>query len=199
MKCCIACLIVLLMISPMVLMLDGSLAFAEDAPEVPKDNPAVTNDQSETPTDRPTVPNEATAKTLDGKVVSLADHKGKLVFLVVWKTDCPACLIEIPILNKLQEEYSSEDFTIIGLSMDRGKDDFVKKVVEVRKIDYPVWLGYNEPISRYLSTPLLPTLFVIGPEGEVLGYLIGPFRSYEHAVANVKHARSFLKEKEGSE
>lgn len=149
--------------------------------------------------ERPKIPYAATAKTLDGKIASLAAHKGKLVFLTVWRTDCRACIFEIPILNRIQQEYSAEDFTVIGLSMDRGKDDFVKKVVEMKEINYPIWLGYGQPLSRYTYTQYLPTLFVIGPEGEVLGYMIGAFMSYEHAMAVIGHARNLVKEKKVAE
>ena len=42
----------------------------------------------------PKIPDEATAITLDGKTVSITDHRGKLIFLTVWRTDCKACLFE---------------------------------------------------------------------------------------------------------
>jgi hypothetical protein len=99
-------------------------------------------------------------------------------------------LFEIPILNRLQKEFSGDDFTVLGLSIDRGKDEFVKKVIEVRGINYPVWMGYNQPLSKYTATEYLPTLFAIGPGGEVLGYLVGAFPSYEHAVAVLKESRA---------
>ena len=144
------------------------------------------------------IPDTATAVTLDGKTVSLADHRGKLVLLIAWRTDCVACLYELPILNRLQKEYSDEDFTIIGLSMDRGKDEYVAKFVEEKKMAFPVWLGYGQPIMKYTLTEMLPTLFAIGPDGEMLGKYFGAFRSYEEAVAIMKQART-LSEKDKPE
>jgi thiol-disulfide isomerase/thioredoxin len=149
--------------------------------------------------DLPKIPYEATAITLDGETVSLEVYKGKLVFLTVWRTDCKACMFEIPILNKLQKEYANQDFTIIGLSMDKDKDDLVRKVIEARDINYPIWLGYDQPLSEYTQTQYLPTLFAIGPEGEVLGYLIGAFQSYEHAVGALTQSRSLIEGKRGVE
>lgn len=140
------------------------------------------------------IPDEATAITLDGKTVSLADHKGKLVFLIIWRTDCMACLFEIPILNRIQKEYSSENFTVIGLSMDRGKDKYVVEVAKKAGIAYPVWLGYGQPISSYADTPVLPFLLAIGPDGGVLGYLAGAFPTYEHGVSAIKQARILIEE-----
>jgi len=135
------------------------------------------------------IPDTATAITLDGETVSLADHRGKLVLLIAWRTDCVACLYELPILNRLQKKYSDENFTIIGLSMDRGKNNYVAKFVKKKKMAYPVWLGYGQPIMKYTLTEVLPTMFAIGPNGELLGYHMGAFRSYEEAVAIMKQAR----------
>ena len=149
--------------------------------------------------DVPRIPYAATAKALGGKTVSLADYKGKLVFLTVWRTDCKACMSEIPILNKIQEEYADDDFTVIGLSMDRGKENIVNKVLEMRDIRYPIWLGYGEPLSKYTFANVLPTLFIVGPEGEMMAYMQGAFRSYEHAVAAIAESRKLVKEMKASE
>ena len=141
----------------------------------------------------PRLPDEATAKTLEGRTASIADHRGKAIFLNVWRTDCVACLFEMPLLNRLQKEYSSEAFTVIGVSLDRGKDKLVAMMVEKRNIVYPVWLGYGQPISDYVNTPALPTLFAIGPNGEVLGYRIGAFATYDQMVGAMKQARRLIK------
>lgn len=145
------------------------------------------------------IPYDATAVTLDGETVSLEAYKGKLVFLMAWRTDCPDCILEIPVLNRLQREYSDKDFTVVGLSMDKGKDDFVRKVIEAREIIYPIWLGYDQPLSKYVPTQIFPALFVIGPEGKLLGYKTGAFHSYEHAVAALNQSRSLIKGKQGAE
>ena len=195
-------LVVFALIPALVLGLSGRYVFAQEkldrevsAEEAPGQGAA----EESTPTKFVKIPYSATALTLDGETVSLEKYKGKLVFLTVWRTDCKACMVEIPILNKLQQEFASEDFTVVGLSMDRDKDDLVKKVIKVREISYPVWMGYGQSLSRFTETPYLPTLFTIGPEGEVLGYLFGAFQSYEHAVTVLKEARLRIVKTEGAE
>lgn len=143
------------------------------------------------------IPDNASARTLDGGMASLSDHHGKLVFLNIWRTDCIACLIEIPLLNRLQKEYSSENFTVIGVAMDRDKDSAVKDLVQRVQISYPVWLGYGQPLGKYLNVPVLPFLLAIGPDGKVIGHVVGAFRTYEEAVAAMKRAQSALGETGG--
>lgn len=140
------------------------------------------------------IPDEATAKTLDGKKASLADHRGKLIFLNIWKTDCKACLYEIPILNRIQKEYASEHFTVIGIAMDRGKDKYVGELVQMADIDYPIWLGYGQPIAQYVDVALTPVIFFIAPDGRTIGFRVGAFLSYEEAAATVRHIQKRLAE-----
>ena len=118
------------------------------------------------------------------------------MFLVVWRTDCLGCLVEIPILNRLQKEFASEDFTVIGLSMDRERDGYVGRFVRKHKIAYPVWLGYGQPLSEYVRTHIIPTLFAIGPDGEVLGHAVGAIPSYDDAVGAIEQARRMIAERE---
>ncbi len=143
------------------------------------------------------IPDEATAKTLDGKTVSLAEHKGKLIFLNIWRTDCKVCLYEIPILNRIQKEYSSEDFTVIGIAMDRGKDEYVAQLADMADIGYPLWLGYGQPIAEYVDVPVTPVMFFIGPDGQVIGYRVGAFLSHEEAADLLRHILKRLAEQTG--
>ncbi len=144
-------------------------------------------------------PAEATAKSLDGKIVSLSDYKGKLVFLAIWRTDCPPCLMEIPILNRLQKEYATDDFSVIGVSLDRGKDDLVNRIVEKKKISYPIWFAYDQPIAPYVDSQYTPLLLVIGPEGDILGSFVGLIPTYKDAVGFIRQAREMIGEHKAQE
>ncbi len=139
------------------------------------------------------IPSDVTAKTPDGKTVSLSEYKGKVVFMNVWRIDCKPCLIEIPILNKLQQEYSSNDFAVIGVSIDMGHEDIVAAIAKQGGITYPVWLAYGQPLFRYVDVPYTPFLIILGPDGEVLGTIRGAFDDYSDVVSIMNQAKAFVK------
>ncbi|TXD49720.1 TlpA family protein disulfide reductase [Polaribacter sp. IC073] len=100
----------------------------------------------------------------DGKVSSLADLKGKVIFLNYWATWCPPCIAEMPSIDKLHEEMG-DDVAFILLSFD--KDFETAKAFDKRK-------GYNLPIyaqasnlPAMLKSSALPTTYIIDVDGNI--------------------------------
>ncbi|MCU7548819.1 TlpA family protein disulfide reductase [Chitinophagaceae bacterium LB-8] len=59
----------------------------------------------------------------NGKMVSMKDFKGKVVFIDVWATWCGPCKAQIPFLKEIEEEYKdNKDIVFVAISLDREKD-----------------------------------------------------------------------------
>ena len=111
-------------------------------------------------------------KTLDGKVASLSDYKGKVVLVDFWATWCDPCKDEIPELIKLQTELASKGFVILGVSMDEDIAE-VPPFAKAAKINYPVILNGGERAPQGWIVPGLPTAYLIGKDGKVIARLFG--------------------------
>src|SRR5215470_2810979 len=75
--------------------------------------------------------------TLDGKPLTLADYKSKVILLNFWATWCGPCRSEIPDLVELQNKYKDQ-LQIIGLVVDDDDEDAVKRFAEKYGINYPI-------------------------------------------------------------
>ncbi len=62
---------------------------------------------------------------IDGKLVKLADLKGKPIIINLWFAQCPPCIAEMPTLSVIKEKYSSTDIQF--LSMTYETKEAVKK------------------------------------------------------------------------
>ena len=104
---------------------------------------------------------------LDGKPVTLADSKGKVILLNFWATWCGPCRAEIPDLVELQDKYK-ERLQILGLVVDDDDEDAIKDFVEKFGINYPVALATNDIRMQYGGIAALPTSFVLDAEGRIV-------------------------------
>ena len=104
---------------------------------------------------------------LEGKPLTLAASKGKVVLLNFWATWCGPCRAEIPDLIELQKKYADR-LQIIGLDIDDDDVAEVKKFVAENKMNYPIAMATNEIRREYGGVAALPTSFVLNSEGQVV-------------------------------
>jgi thiol-disulfide isomerase/thioredoxin len=60
---------------------------------------------------------------VDGKSVSLADLKGKVVLIDFWATWCPPCVASMPALSTIAQKYHDQGFVILGVNVDAMHED----------------------------------------------------------------------------
>ncbi len=107
-----------------------------------------------------------TVKDLDGKTISSADLRGKVVLVNFWATWCPPCRAEIPDLIALQEKYKA-NLVVIGVSEDEIPPEEVKAFATAQKMNYPVVMANPELAAIFKGVAALPTTFVIDPQGKI--------------------------------
>jgi cytochrome c biogenesis protein CcmG/thiol:disulfide interchange protein DsbE len=109
---------------------------------------------------------------LEGRPVSLAGAKGKIVLLNFWATWCGPCRAEIPDLVDLQKRYADK-LEIIALATDEDDPDEVRRFVMKSGINYRVAMTSDEVRRSYGGIAALPTSFVIDPQGKVVQKHVG--------------------------
>lgn len=104
---------------------------------------------------------------LDGKPLSLATARGKVVLLNFWASWCGPCRAEIPDLIALQQKYRDQ-LQIIALTVDDDDESTIKQVVAETHINYPVAMASPEVRLQYGGIAALPTSFVLDAQGRVV-------------------------------
>jgi cytochrome c biogenesis protein CcmG/thiol:disulfide interchange protein DsbE len=115
---------------------------------------------------------ELVVKGMDGRTVSLAGARGKVVLLNFWATWCGPCRMEVPDLVELQTKYKDR-LQVIGLVVDDEDEAAVRAFAKRYAINYPIAMATSEMRFRFGGVPALPTSFIIDAQGRVVQKHIG--------------------------
>jgi len=111
-------------------------------------------------------------KTLDGKTMSLADHKGKVIFLNFWATWCKPCLLEMPAMEKLYQTMKGKDFIILAISSDEDLNKIRETLNRLKpRATFPILLKDNDVQTNY-RVGAIPVTYLIGKDGKIIGKVI---------------------------
>jgi len=105
-----------------------------------------------------------------GNMVSLAQFRGKYVLVDFWASWCGPCRRENPFLVKVFEKYKDKNFTILGVSLDEDRDDWLDAI----KNDVLKWThvsdlkGWGNEVAVKYRISAIPRNFLIDPEGKII-------------------------------
>ncbi len=105
---------------------------------------------------------------VNGEKVSSRSFEGKALLLIFFATWCPPCLEEVPTLIQLQNDYSDDNFSVIGLSVDQGGAKVVKRLIEKKSINYPVFMADAQVMQDFGGVYGIPVAFLINKKGHVV-------------------------------
>ena len=109
---------------------------------------------------------------LAGTLRTLDDYRGRVVLLNFWATWCEPCRDELASMRKLSEKMTGRPFLVLLVNYGETRArvaDFVKR----EAIAFPTLLDPNQKTPGAWRVRVLPSSFLIGPDGRVRYSVIG--------------------------
>lgn len=108
------------------------------------------------------------ATDIEGEEYTLADFRGKYVYIDVWATWCGPCRQEIPHLKALEEEFRDAEITFVSLSVDKDKNKWEKMVKEEAMSGVQLYLGTESPFIDAYQITGIPRFILLGKDGSII-------------------------------
>lgn len=115
-------------------------------------------------------------KTIDGKKITAAGLKGKVIVLNFWFIGCPACIREEPKLNVLKAKFAGRD-DVVFLAMSADTADSVKKYVAKERFDFTHAADAEKAMKAFVFSGY-PKNIVIGRDG-IIRYWRSPIHAWD--------------------
>jgi len=110
---------------------------------------------------------------LGGGEISLADARGKLVLLHFWATWCVPCRHEMPLLHRMEQGMNADSFRMICVNVDHGDSDEVRQFIDQVSPQFHTLLDPEGSVRNRYAVRGLPTTYLIGRDGKIIGRMIG--------------------------
>lgn len=107
-----------------------------------------------------------------GKIVRLADFKGKYLLIDVWATWCGPCVMNIPYVMALEEKLKDKNIAFVSVSIDKPENkqkwlDFVREKPSAG-IQLIAQNAFNDEMCKYYNIHAIPRFILIDPQGKIV-------------------------------
>ena len=121
---------------------------------------------------------------LSGGLLALPQLRGHVAVLDFFSTACESCAERLGETERLASWARSEDLGIVFVAVntleevtsDRQARPIVAEYVDTHEISLPTLLDWNHELVITLGAPVIPTLYVIAPSGDIAAYYDGAAR-----------------------
>jgi cytochrome c biogenesis protein CcmG/thiol:disulfide interchange protein DsbE len=102
------------------------------------------------------------------------DYRGQVVLLNIWATWCGPCRVEMPSMERLEQQLGPKGLKIVAVSVDvSGMESRINEFVEEMQLSFEILHDAPGTIKRQYQTTAVPETFIIGRDGKLRRRVIG--------------------------
>jgi len=112
-------------------------------------------------------------KDIQGRKINPVGWQGKWLIINYWASWCDSCAKEIPQLNLFYQR-NKKQLILLGVNYDNLSIQNLANVINAMHISFPVLQSDPGSALGLPKIEVLPTTFIINPQGKIIKELLGP-------------------------
>lgn len=122
----------------------------------------------------------------DGRTVEDGDMKGKYSVIVFFHTSCPDCSQVLPHIQRLYDEYASDDVVFALISREEGEDE-IRSFWQEKGLDMPFSAQNDRKVYEKFARTRIPRVYMNDKDG-IIRYIYtdNPVPSYDELKSSLE-------------
>jgi peroxiredoxin len=123
-------------------------------------------------------PNFELVNTETGQPMSMADFRGKVIFLNFWASFCEPCKREMPSMERLVRQYQDQGLEMLAISLDPQQEDiatFMNEFLPGQRSAMTVLWDPEGDSSQAYGTELIPETYIIDRQGRIVARFVNEY------------------------
>lgn len=118
--------------------------------------------------DRPAIADFSVQST-EGDTFKLSGHKGKVVLVSFWSSECSTCVLELPAFSELLKRYQTDGLEILSINLDPPETakKTTQEVWSRGKFDFKPYVDPTRGVAKAFQIETVPSGFVIDRKGRI--------------------------------
>ena len=109
-----------------------------------------------------------TASDREGRSYTLADLRGKYLYIDLWASWCGPCRREAPHLKRLAERFAGRDILFVGVSVDTDRAAWEKALDEEQLPGLQLLLDPSSSFAEDYGVESIPRFILLDKEGHIV-------------------------------
>ena len=105
-------------------------------------------------------------RAFTGDNVRLSEHRGEVVVLAFWSSDCSTCGSELAAINRSFSTYRTAGLTVFGISVEDSRRH-ARQFAGAHRVGFQMLDDPTEEVSRQYAVDSLPMVVLIDRNGTI--------------------------------
>lgn len=111
---------------------------------------------------------DVTLTRFGGEKTQLSAFKGKVFLVNFWASWCSACMIEMPSIVKLWNEFKDQGLEVVAVNVDENPGAVVPEITKRLSMWFPILVDQENQLADIFDVHAIPTTIVLDRNRKVL-------------------------------